>query len=194
MTVRAWSILVNHSVFRTSPLWSKRTTLVARCVMADLAQWSHGGPTYYQGSSGQARRDPWPDQRLSGSDRGSETRLDAHQCFDPTLHRRGGAAGPLPCEPRLLKKSEIADIAVRHLEVDGELTTREVAERVMAERKLDVSDRILRNSVVFKVVQSLRHAARRKLVRMVEKRKGVCIWAIGEAVSLRVANSPSRLD
>ena len=92
------------------------------------------------------------------------------------------------------KKGEIADIAVRHLEVDGELTTREVAERVMAERKLDVSDRTLRNSVVFKVVQSLRHAARRKLVRMVEKRKGVCIWAIGDAVSLRVANSPSRLD
>ena len=64
----------------------------------------------------------------------------------------------------------------------------------MAERKLDVSDRTLRNSVVFKVVQWLRHAARRKLVRMVEKRKGVCIWAIGDAVSLRVANSPSRLD
>ena len=83
---------------------------------------------------------------------------------------------------------------VRHLEVDGELTTREVAERVMAERKLDVSDTTLRNSVVFKVVQSLRHAARRKLVRMVEKRKGMCIWAVGEAVSLRVANSPSKPD
>lgn len=92
------------------------------------------------------------------------------------------------------KKGEIADLAVRHLEVDGELTTRDVAERVMAERKLDVSDRTLRNSVVFKVVQSLLHAARRKLVRMVGKRKGVCIWVIGEAVSLRVANNPSRLD
>jgi hypothetical protein len=92
------------------------------------------------------------------------------------------------------KKGEIADIAVRHLEVDGELTTREVAERVMAERQLDVSDTTLRNSVVFKVVQSLRHAARRKLVRMVEKRKGMCIWTVGEAVSLRVANSPSKPD
>ncbi len=57
------------------------------------------------------------------------------------------------------KKGEIADIAVRHLEVDGELTTRELAERVMGERKLDVSDSTLRNSVVFKVVQALRHAA-----------------------------------
>lgn len=90
------------------------------------------------------------------------------------------------------KKGEIADICVRHLKVDGELTTRQLAERVMCERKLDASDTTLRNSVVFKVVQALRHAARRKLVTMVEKRKGMCVWAVGEKVSLRVANSPSR--
>jgi len=90
------------------------------------------------------------------------------------------------------KKGEIADICARHLDVDGEMTTRELAERVMAERDLDISDGALRNSVVFKVVQALRHAKRRKLVRMVEKRKGMCVWAAGEAVTLRVvANSPS---
>ena len=53
------------------------------------------------------------------------------------------------------KKGEIADVCVRHLGVDGEMTTRQLAERVMAERKLDASDRTLRNSVVFKVVQAL---------------------------------------
>ena len=91
------------------------------------------------------------------------------------------------------KKGEIADVCVRHLGVDGEMTTRQLAERVMAERKLDASDRALRNSVVFKVVQALRHARRRKLVRMVEKRKGMCVWAAGDAVTLRVvASSPSR--
>ena len=84
------------------------------------------------------------------------------------------------------KKGEIADICVRHLDVDGELTTRELAERVMVERKLDATDATLRNSVVFKTVQALRHAARRKLVRMVEKRKGMCVWAAGDAVTLRV--------
>lgn len=90
------------------------------------------------------------------------------------------------------KKGEIADICVRHLDVDGEMSTRELAERVMAERGLDISDAALRNSVVFKVVQALRHARRRKLVRMVEKRKGMCIWTAGDAVTLRVvANSPS---
>ena len=54
------------------------------------------------------------------------------------------------------KKGEIADVCVRHLGVDGEMTTRQLAERVMAERKLDASDRTLRNSVVFKVAQALR--------------------------------------
>lgn len=90
------------------------------------------------------------------------------------------------------KKGEIADICARHLGADGEMTTRQLAERVMAERKLDSSDAALRNSVVFKIVQALRHAKHRKLVRMVEKRKGMCVWAPGEAITLRVvASSPS---
>ena len=72
------------------------------------------------------------------------------------------------------------------------MTTRQLAERVMAERQLDVADTTLRNSVVFKVVQALRHARRRRLVEMVMKRKGMCVWAPGEAVTLRVvASSPS---
>jgi multidrug resistance efflux pump len=92
------------------------------------------------------------------------------------------------------RKGEVADICVRHLRAGTELTTRELAERVMCERKLDVSDATLRNSVVFKVVQALRHAMRRRLVRMVEKRKGMCVWGAGDAVMLRVASSPSRSD
>ena len=66
------------------------------------------------------------------------------------------------------KKGEIADLCAHHLGVDGELTTRELAERVMAERDLDATDATLRSSVVFKVVQALRHANRRRLARMVE--------------------------
>ena len=73
----------------------------------------------------------------------------------------------------------MADLSVLHLRHDGELTTRELAERVMCERGLDAKDATLRNSVVFKVVPSLRHAARRKIVIMVEKRKGMCIWSAG---------------
>lgn len=92
----------------------------------------------------------------------------------------------------MFKKGEIADICVRHLYIDGEMTKRELAERVMAERDLEISDAALRNSVVFKVVQALRHAKRRKLVRLVEKRKGMCLWATGDAVRLLVvASTPS---
>ena len=75
---------------------------------------------------------------------------------------------------------------------DGELSTRDLAERVMCARDLDAPDGTLGKSVVFKVVQALRHAARRTLVVMVEKRKGVCVWSAGPAITLRVANTPSR--
>jgi hypothetical protein len=93
------------------------------------------------------------------------------------------------------KKGEIAEMCVGQLEVDGAMTTRELAERVMAARKLDVAHATLRNSVVFKVVQALRHAKRHRLVRMMEKRKGMCVWAAGDAVTRRVvASSPSSSD
>ena len=75
-------------------------------------------------------------------------------------------------------KGEIAEIAVRHL-ADGPLNTREVAERVMIEKDLEITDSNLRNSVVYKTVQALRHAQRRNLVNMIEKRKGLCVWEIG---------------
>ncbi len=72
-------------------------------------------------------------------------------------------------------KGEIAGICLRHL-VDGPLYTRELAERVMCEKGPDASDTPLRNSVVYKVVQALRHSKRRNAVRMVEKRKELCVW------------------
>lgn len=72
-------------------------------------------------------------------------------------------------------KGEIAGLCQRHL-ANGPLNTRELAERVMCEKGLDVSDTPLRNSVVYKVVQALRHAKRRNAVRMIEKRKGLCVW------------------
>lgn len=114
----------------------------------------------------------------------------AHINASIRLFRPRASAARYTVSHGFFKKGEIADICIRHLRIDGELTTRELAERVMIERRLDATDTTLRNSVVFKVVQALRHAARRKLVRMVEKRKGVCHWTAGDAVTLRVvANS-----
>ncbi len=80
------------------------------------------------------------------------------------------------------KKGEIAGTCARHLDADGAMTTRE----------LDITDATPRNPVVFKVAQALRHAERRRLARMVEKRKGVCARGPGDAVTLRVvAGIPS---
>lgn len=42
------------------------------------------------------------------------------------------------------------------------MTTQELAERVMCDKGLDVSDVPLRNSVVYKVLQALRRAKRRE--------------------------------
>jgi hypothetical protein len=62
----------------------------------------------------------------------------------------------------------------------------------MCERNIDPTDVALRNSVVFKVVQALRHAARRKIVVMVEKRKGICVWAAAPGLIPLPANTLSR--
>lgn len=75
----------------------------------------------------------------------------------------------------------------RHLAI---LIVAKLSSKLSRYSRLDATDTTLRNSVVFKVVQALRHAARRKLVRMAEKRKGMCHWTAGDAVTLRVvANS-----
>jgi hypothetical protein len=93
------------------------------------------------------------------------------------------------------KKGEIAEFCALHLEASGAMTTRELAERVMVARGLDAADTALRNFVVFKVVPALRDTKRRRLVRMLEKRKGTCVWGAGDAVTLRVvAKSPSMCD
>ncbi len=49
-------------------------------------------------------------------------------------------------------KGEITDMCVRDLGCDGELSARDIAERVIVERELDVTDTTLRNSVALKVV------------------------------------------
>lgn len=87
----------------------------------------------------------------------------------------GGATAGYVVSHGFFKKGEIADVGVRHLGVDGEMTTRDLAERVRVACDLEVSDAVLRNSAVVKVVQALRHARCRKLVRRVKKRKDISL-------------------
>lgn len=100
-----------------------------------------------------------------------------------------------PSVVSFFRKEEIPDICARQLDVDGEMTARDLPEPFMAENELNISDNVLRNSVVFKLVQALQHAKRRKLVRMVERSKGMCIWTAGDTITLRVVVSiPSNPD
>lgn len=70
-------------------------------------------------------------------------------------------------------KGEIADLCGCHIRSGGELSTRDLAERGVVERNLEVTDTTLSNSVVFNVVQPQGHATLRKLVCVVKKRKGI---------------------
>ena len=82
------------------------------------------------------------------------------------------------------RKGEIAVSCVGQLEVDGAMTTRELADRAMAAREVDVADVTLRNSVVFKVGVGAASREPFRLARMVQKRKGMCVWATEATVLL----------
>lgn len=51
----------------------------------------------------------------------------------------------------------------------------------MIEKELDPADAALRNSVVYKTVQALRQAKRRRKVQTLGKQAGLCIWSLSEA-------------
>ena len=74
------------------------------------------------------------------------------------------------------------------------MAKRELVWRVIVAREREVSDTAQRNSFVFELRMALRHAKRCKLVRLVETRKGMCVWWAGDAVTLRVvADASSKL-
>ena len=110
----------------------------------------HDGTIGHSDVEGQTRRDPWADRGVSGADRAGQHDL-AHINASIRLFRPRASAARYTVSHGFFKKGEIADICIRHLRIDGELTTRELAERVMIERRLDATDTTLRNSVVFKV-------------------------------------------
>ena len=93
------------------------------------------------------------------------------------LGRPGGDGQAYIVAQGFFAKGELAAMCRRYLE-SGPLTTRELAERAMTEKGLDASDGPLRNSVVYKVVQALRHAARRNAVVLDGKRGGQCVWRL----------------
>jgi hypothetical protein len=79
---------------------------------------------------------------------------------------------------RLWKRGEIVAVCRQALEQEGPLDTRELAVRVMRAKGLDEADKVLRQTVAFRIVQALGIAAKRGTIGNGGKRKGVRVWRV----------------
>ena len=79
---------------------------------------------------------------------------------------------------RLFRRGEIVSICKAALASEGPLDTRELALRVIAAKRLDSKDAVLRRSIAFRIVQALRLQAKRGTVTALPKRKNVRMWRL----------------
>lgn len=79
---------------------------------------------------------------------------------------------------RLFKRGELVAICKKVLAEEGTLDTRELATRVIRARGLDVSDRVLRTSITYRIVQAMRLQAKRGKVATPNKRGNVRVWTL----------------
>ncbi|ODA67520.1 hypothetical protein A7A08_01554 [Methyloligella halotolerans] len=79
---------------------------------------------------------------------------------------------------RLFKRGEIVRICKAALADEGPLDTRELALRVMRAKGLDEGDTVLRTSITYRIVQSMRLQWKRGQVKSPEKRSGVRVWCV----------------
>jgi hypothetical protein len=77
---------------------------------------------------------------------------------------------------RVFRYGEIGALCIKEL-VNGERTTRQLADMLLREKGLDPKDRVLAKTLCLSVVHSMTGMAKRRKVRMVGKRAGVCVWA-----------------
>jgi hypothetical protein len=84
---------------------------------------------------------------------------------------------PVYCDlSRLFKRFEMVRLAKAALAEEGPLDTRELALRVMRAKGLDETDKVMRQTVAFKLVQALGIAAKHGRIGSEGKRKGVRLW------------------
>jgi hypothetical protein len=77
---------------------------------------------------------------------------------------------------RLWKRGEIVAVCREALAAEGPLDTRELAVRVLRAKGLDEHDKVMRQTLAFRVVQALSIAAKRGAIGNDGKRKGVRVW------------------
>jgi hypothetical protein len=65
------------------------------------------------------------------------------------------------------------------LSAEGPLDTRQLAQRVMAAKGLNIDDKVLAQAIALRIVQTLRvKALRGGPLDGTTKRKGVCVWQV----------------
>jgi hypothetical protein len=79
---------------------------------------------------------------------------------------------------RVFRRGETTALCMAALTADGPLDTRQLTQRVMRAKGLDVTDRVLSASIALRVVQTLRMRAKRGKIDGQERRKGVCVWRL----------------
>jgi hypothetical protein len=91
---------------------------------------------------------------------------------------------------RLFRRGETTELCMAALASEGPLDTRQLTQRVMAAKGLDLNDKVLAQAIALRVVQTLRvRAKRRKGVDGSLRRRGVCVWQLTSEGG--VAYSPS---
>lgn len=79
---------------------------------------------------------------------------------------------------RLFKRGEMFVIAKAAMEAEGELTTIELAQRIIDAKGFDTGNHVLRKAVAFRLVHALRLALRAGKLADAGKRKGVRVWKL----------------
>jgi hypothetical protein len=79
---------------------------------------------------------------------------------------------------RLFKRGEVVSICKAALAREGELDTRQLAQRVMTAKGLDTGDKVLARSLSLRIVQALRMQEKRGKIAGAGKRGGVRVWRV----------------
>jgi hypothetical protein len=91
---------------------------------------------------------------------------------------------------RLFKRGEMTAIAKSALVKEGPLDTRELALRVIQAKGLDDGDKVLRQTITFRLVQALRLQAKRKTISCSGKRGGVILWCLNASGRMSHGTAP----
>jgi hypothetical protein len=79
---------------------------------------------------------------------------------------------------RLFKRGEVVSICFAALAQEGPLDTRALGLRVVRAKGLDETDGVLRNTVVYRVVQALSIQRKRGRVESLGKSKRAVVWIL----------------